>query len=108
MHATAGQTSIGAPALLEGKVDIVPMSRPLTADEVEAFRRKAEGVTQRRQEERDARLSGSMSEAHWFYEKGLRLSQEGKTEEAKKVWDQLIAAFADVEAESVWVERAPK
>ena len=73
---------------------------------MEAFRRKAEGATQRRQEDRDARLSASMSEAHWFYEKGLRLSQEGKTEEAKKVWDQLIAAFGDVAAEAIWVERA--
>jgi phosphate transport system substrate-binding protein len=37
---TAGLTSIGPPALLEGRADVVPMSRPLLPAEVEAFRAK--------------------------------------------------------------------
>ncbi len=74
--------------------------------EVEAFRKKVETVTERRQEDRNARLSGAMSEAHWFYEKALRLEQEGKTEQARKVWEELIAAFAEVPSEAAWVERA--
>jgi phosphate transport system substrate-binding protein len=40
MEVTAGLTSIGPPALVEGKADIVPMSRPLLPDEIAAFRAK--------------------------------------------------------------------
>jgi phosphate transport system substrate-binding protein len=40
IEVVAGQTSIGPPALLEGKTDIVPMSRPLTAEEVRSFTKK--------------------------------------------------------------------
>ena len=40
LEVTAGLTSIGPPALLEGKADIVPMSRPLTAREVRDFTEK--------------------------------------------------------------------
>jgi phosphate transport system substrate-binding protein len=39
-NATAGLTSIGAAALLAGKADIVPMSRPLTPTEIAAFQKK--------------------------------------------------------------------
>lgn len=37
---SAGLTSIGPPALLEGRADIVPMSRPLTPEEIRAFQAK--------------------------------------------------------------------
>jgi len=47
-----------------------------------------------------------MSEAHWFFEKGLRLRQQGKQEEARAVWNDLVRAFQDVPAEGPWVERA--
>src|SRR4029450_10972662 len=40
LQATAGLTSIGPPALLEGRKNIVPMSRPLTPDEIGAFAKK--------------------------------------------------------------------
>jgi len=40
LHVSAGLTSIGPPALLEGRADIVPMSRPLTPEEIRAFRAK--------------------------------------------------------------------
>jgi phosphate transport system substrate-binding protein len=40
LDVTAGATSIGATALVEGRADVVPMSRPLLPDEVEAFRSK--------------------------------------------------------------------
>jgi phosphate transport system substrate-binding protein len=39
-NATAGLTSIGAAALLAGKADIVPMSRPLTPAEIAPFEKK--------------------------------------------------------------------
>jgi phosphate transport system substrate-binding protein len=40
LEPTAGLTSIGPSALLEGHADIVPMSRPLTPEEVRDFERK--------------------------------------------------------------------
>jgi phosphate transport system substrate-binding protein len=40
VHATASLTSIGPSALLEGRADIVPMSRPLTPEEVRSFTKK--------------------------------------------------------------------
>jgi hypothetical protein len=75
-------------------------------EEVETFIRKAQQAKDRRQEARNARLSGPMSEAHWFYEEGLRLRQQGKTDRAKEVWRNLIAAFGQIPAEEPWVELA--
>jgi phosphate transport system substrate-binding protein len=40
LQVTAGLTSIGPPALVEGKADVVPMSRPLLPEEIESFRAK--------------------------------------------------------------------
>ena len=40
LEMTAASTSAGPQALLEGRADIVPMSRPLLPEEVEAFRLK--------------------------------------------------------------------
>ena len=75
-------------------------------EEVGAFLRKANGAREARQEARNARLSGPMSEAHWFFEKGLRLRQQGKEEEAKAVWRELVRAFGEVRAEDPWVDLA--
>ena len=40
LQVTASLTSIGPAALLEGRADIVPMSRPLTPEEVQSFTKK--------------------------------------------------------------------
>jgi phosphate transport system substrate-binding protein len=40
VQVTAGLTSSGAAALVDGRADVVPMSRPLFPDEVERFRQK--------------------------------------------------------------------
>jgi phosphate transport system substrate-binding protein len=40
LQVTAGLTSIGPPALVDGRADVVPMSRPLLPEEIEAFRLK--------------------------------------------------------------------
>ena len=77
-------------------------------EEVAEFRRKALGARASRQEARNARLSGPMSEAHWFYEQGLRLRQQGKKQEANAVWRELVRAFGDVAAEQAWVDLARK
>jgi serine/threonine-protein kinase len=75
-------------------------------EQVAGFRRKAEAAEASRHEVRNARLSGPMSEAHWFFEKGVRLRQQGKGDEASAVWRELVRAFKDVPAEQPWVELA--
>src|SRR5205814_9265309 len=40
LQVVAGLTSIGPPALLQGNADIVPMSRALTSEEIQAFQKK--------------------------------------------------------------------
>jgi serine/threonine-protein kinase len=42
-------------------------------------------------------------EAQWFYQEGLRLRQEGNEEEARRVFENLARAFADVKSEQPWV-----
>jgi Protein kinase domain len=79
-------------------------------EEVAALRkdveRKLDSVQDLKRETLSARFSGPMSEAHWFYEKGLRLRQQGEEKEAKAVWRNLVQAFGDIEAAHPWVERA--
>ena len=75
-------------------------------EEVAEFLRKASVARESRQEARNARLSGPMSEAHWFFEKALRLRQQGKNDEAKALWRELVRAFGDVAAEKPWVDLA--
>jgi phosphate transport system substrate-binding protein len=40
LQVTASPISIGPAALLEGRADLVPMSRPLTPEEVQSFTKK--------------------------------------------------------------------
>jgi serine/threonine-protein kinase len=46
------------------------------------------------------------SEAERFYRKGERLRQEGDTKEARRLWENLVAAFAGIPSEEKWVARA--
>jgi serine/threonine protein kinase len=75
-------------------------------EEVAAFLAKAVAAQESRREVRNARLSGPMSEAHWFFEQALRLRQQGEDEKAKALWRELIRAFDDVPAERPWVDLA--
>jgi serine/threonine-protein kinase len=50
-----------------------------------------------------SRHAGLTSEAHWFYQQGLRLRQKNDEEGARKCWRALIAAFGDVPSEAPWV-----
>ncbi len=74
--------------------------------EVDEFRRRVEAEKLRRQAARHARLAAPVSEAQWFYQRGLRLRQQGNTAAAEEVWRQLAGAFEGVEAERPWVELA--
>jgi hypothetical protein len=75
-------------------------------EEVAEFKKKVDAARQARRAERAARFAEAPSEAQWFYQRGLRLRQEGKEEDARKVWQDLIDTFADVPAEKPWVRLA--
>src|SRR5262249_31245085 len=74
--------------------------------EVAALREKLEDARAERRAERAARGKGEMSEAHWFYELGMRLRKQGDENAARATWTRLIEAFTDVPAERPWVRRA--
>ncbi len=56
-----------------------------------------------------SRLAGNLPEpAQLFYEEGERLWRQGNVQEASTVWKNVVNAFAGVESQSRWVERAKK
>jgi tetratricopeptide (TPR) repeat protein len=46
------------------------------------------------------------SEAKRFFLQGERLRQEGQFKSAQQVWQNVVVAFGDCEAEQVWVKRS--
>lgn len=77
-------------------------------EEVQMFRETIVEDRAKRQARRMARMSPPMSEAEWFYEKGLRLRQQGNTKEAQTIWRTLVQVFEHAPSEAPWVERAKK
>ncbi len=75
-------------------------------NEMAVFRKRIEARNAERQAAWAARLMRPMSEAQWFYQLGLRQRQRGDEQAAQATWEQLIAAFKDVQAESPWVRLA--
>lgn len=68
-------------------------------DELKEYRRQLENT-------RLSREFSIPSEAERFYKKGERLQSEGRFEEAKKTWKNLIVVFGGQEAEKAWVQKA--
>jgi predicted Ser/Thr protein kinase len=68
-----------------------------------------EEVQKYRQKIDDAELAEQTpSEAQRFFARGERLRQEGRFSEAKKVWENLIAAFGNTDSERMWIRRSEK
>jgi eukaryotic-like serine/threonine-protein kinase len=76
--------------------------------EMVAFRRRLDARTAARKASHAARFAGSLSEAQWFYELGLRQRQQGDEQAARETWRRLCVAFKDVPVEGPWVELAQK
>ncbi len=74
--------------------------------EVQAFRKQYDDLQAKRQAERTARGTHAPGEAEHFYQKGLRLRQEGKEEQARATWRALVDAFKGVPSEEPWVKLA--
>ena len=75
-------------------------------NEVETLRHLIEDqTTVRRLKVRNHR-GGVGSEAQRFYEQGLARYQLGDTEGARKLWEEVVAAFGPVDSERKWVNQA--
>jgi serine/threonine-protein kinase len=87
-----------------------PMARrfPSTTHhaELDEFRARYQGYLDQKTAERKSKLAGPMDEAQWFYQEGLRRRQVGDEAGARKVWQQLVAAFGPVRSELPWVRKA--
>jgi eukaryotic-like serine/threonine-protein kinase len=75
-------------------------------DQIQQFRAKVEEHRTQAKAERQAKHDGPMSEAQWFYARGVRLRQEGDEKGAQDVWRKLTIAFQGVPAEEPWVKLA--
>jgi serine/threonine-protein kinase len=76
--------------------------------EVEEFRRRYDDYQADRTAERQARLAGPMTEAQWFYQRGLRLRRGGDEAGAQRIWQALVTAFREVPEARPWVRRAER
>jgi serine/threonine-protein kinase len=75
-------------------------------DEVAEFRKRVEEGRAMRSAENAARSVRPMTEAQWFYQRGLRLRQEGDEQAARRTWEALRTAFRGVPTEAAWVRLA--
>jgi serine/threonine-protein kinase len=74
--------------------------------ELAEFEQRIRDYREERQAEKAARNARPLSEAEWFYQRGLRQRQSGDEGGAKQTWRALIEGFRDVPAENPWVRRA--
>ena len=75
-------------------------------DQVAEFRGEVEDHKLQLRAEQQAKHETPMSEARWFYLRGLRLRQQGDEQARKDLWRDLIASFRDDQAEQPWVRLA--
>lgn len=75
-------------------------------NEVESFRQMLEDLAALRRLQVRQRNYPARSEAQRFFELGVARCQTGDIEGGRKIWEQLIQAFHDVEGEERWVRLA--
>src|SRR5829696_8015703 len=76
------------------------------ADEIKAFRARAQPLAELRRAQASGRAAKYTSEAERFYHEGLRRCEAGDFAGARRTWERVAAAFAGVESEARWVELA--
>lgn len=74
--------------------------------EVEVFRQRIEARREEERAETRARMGRRISDGQWYYERGLRLYQAGDEAAARRVWQALVDAYADVPGERPWARQA--
>jgi serine/threonine-protein kinase len=72
-------------------------------EQIEAFHQQVEDQGALRRALVRMPLTGPTSEAQRFYQRGLRLCQDGDIEAARQTWKSVVEAFAGVESEERWV-----
>jgi serine/threonine protein kinase len=75
-------------------------------EQVAQFRERLKDYRAQLVAEKQAKQEAPLSEARWFYLRGLRLRQQGDEQAANDVWRELVACFRDVPAELPWVRLA--
>jgi serine/threonine-protein kinase len=72
-------------------------------EEIAAYQKQVEGYQAELAANQQRESAALGSEGKWFYQQGLRLRQQGDTEGAQRVWQQLVQAFDGVKVEQPWV-----
>ncbi len=75
-------------------------------EELAGFRVKYDDARQERLAARRANAGRAVTDAQWFFEKGVRRRKAGDEAGAAATWKALIDAFDGVPAERPWVRRA--
>jgi serine/threonine-protein kinase len=75
-------------------------------EEVAKFQEKKDQARHERQATRRAKNARVVSDAQWFFEKGLRQRRAGDEAGAQATWKALIDAYEGVPAERPWARRA--
>jgi hypothetical protein len=86
-----------------------PLSREYPdkyADEIKAFRARAQPLAELRRAQATGRAARYASEAERFYHEGLRQCEAGDFAGARRTWERVVAAFTGVPSEAPWVELA--
>jgi eukaryotic-like serine/threonine-protein kinase len=86
-----------------------PLSRDYPdryAEEIKAFRARAEPQAELRKAQATGRAARYKSEAERFYQEGVRQCEAGDFAGAKRTWERVVAAYAGIEGEARWVDLA--
>ena len=71
--------------------------------EVEEFEQKVDDHARQRRALTGVKHAGAISAAERFYQRGLRLCQDGDPDAARQIWENVIRSFGDLEPEQRWV-----
>jgi serine/threonine-protein kinase len=76
-------------------------------EELEKFRQRL-AVARARQKRGQPAGVRRISDAHWYYEKAIRLRERGQEEEARRLLRAIVVVFGGDEGGRAWVRRAEK
>jgi predicted negative regulator of RcsB-dependent stress response len=71
--------------------------------EVDAYAQKIEDHAVQQRALTGVKENGTISPAQRFYQRGLRLCQEGDGDAARQIWENVVRTFGEVVSEQRWV-----
>jgi serine/threonine protein kinase len=72
-------------------------------EEVDAYAQKIEDHAVQQRALTGLKENGTVSPAQRFYQRGLRLCQEGDGDAARRIWENVVRTFGEVVSEQRWV-----